>query len=240
MRATLFWNAVAFLCGIGFTLFFVLLATLDQPVPAPWVTLKSFWGTYLYNYQTLIAGILAVFAAAIAVSQSVAADAEQNRRHREQMFLSQRRDLFAIGRLTNDLITRLKYVADRSAEFAEYEIANSTEGWTREARTTYLCVLRSASRLFDKLDGIGDLERGLFDAELEVAFGLYRRQLEELVSQFPERKENFPDFYPNSDHAPAKFNTGIRESCIGLKDETTAFSDELRRWEAKLKSVYQS
>lgn len=197
------------------------------------------WGKFIYDYQTLITGVLAVFAAGVAVSQSVTADAAQERRHRQQMDLSQRRDLFAVRRLTNDLSQRLSYVADRSNEFSTYDLPTTTDGWAREARTVYLSLLTSASRLFDKLNSVGDLERGLFDTQLDVAFVLYRRQLEEFFNHFPDRASGFPDMYPNSDHAPARFDQGIRSDCIGLEAETRAFRLQLQRWQAEIEGVYK-
>jgi hypothetical protein len=198
------------------------------------------WGQFIYDYQSLIAGMLAVFAAAIAVSQSAVAEASQERRHREQMFLSQRRDLFAISRMANDLTLRLNYVAERSREFDEFELPNSVDGWSREACTTYLSLLRSASRLFDRMETIGDLERGLFDAELEVSFVLYRRQLEELLQNFPDRDSGFPEQYPNSNHAPAKYDQGIRAQCIGLANDSRDFLSQLQRWRDEIEKIYQT
>lgn len=197
------------------------------------------WGKFIYDYQSLIAGMLAVFAAAIAVSQSARAEASQERRHRQQIYLSQRRDLFAISRLTNDLTLRLSYVAERSREFARFELPNSVDGWSRDARTTYLSLLRSASRLFDRLEAIGDLERGLFDAELEVSFVLYRRQLEELLRNFPNRANDFPEQYPNSNHAPETYDQGIRAQCLGLEPDTRDFSRQLQRWRDMIEAIYQ-
>ncbi|MGR9258413.1 hypothetical protein [Rhizobium leguminosarum] len=69
MRTNIFWSGVAFLCGIGCAMSFVFLATLDQPTPTPWVTLRSFWGTYVYNFQTLITGVLAIAAAVATIVQ---------------------------------------------------------------------------------------------------------------------------------------------------------------------------
>ncbi len=208
-------------------------------IPALFGGKQDIWGKFIYDYQGLIVGILAVFAAAITISQSVATDAAQERRHRQQMFLNQRRDLFAIGRLTNDLTSRLNYVANRSAEFELYLRGDAEIRWSREVRTCYLELLRSSSHLLDKLVSIGDYERGLFDAKLDTVFVRYKRQLEELMANFPDRTKDFPEFWPNSDHAPEKFDQHIREMCFGLDFESRALLAEVTRWEAEIREIYQ-
>lgn len=218
--------------GAGFVVVIGLL------LPAIFGGRDDIWGRFIYDYQTLITGILAVFAAAVAVSQSAAADASQERRHREQLFISQRRDVFAVSRLSNDLTQRLKYVADRSQEFSQFNILNGAD-WSRDSRTTYLSLLRASSRLLDKLDSIGEFERSLFDARLEVSLTLFHRVLADLLHHFPDRANGFPDLYPNSNHAPEKFDQGIRDHCIALGGEACSFLADLARWQKDIEDAYR-
>ncbi|MDE3797698.1 hypothetical protein CN187_07830 [Sinorhizobium meliloti] len=55
--------------------------------------------TWVYRYQTLIAGVLAVAAALATVWQMRASDAEQERRHRQTQRDTRRSDVFAAKRL---------------------------------------------------------------------------------------------------------------------------------------------
>lgn len=66
------------------------------------------WTKYIYNYQTLLTGALAVGAAFVTVHQMRRSDELQERRHRQLIKFQQRNDTLAIDRITAWLPTMLK------------------------------------------------------------------------------------------------------------------------------------
>ncbi|MCT7662248.1 hypothetical protein [Shinella kummerowiae] len=200
-------------------------------LPAIFGGREDLWGRFIFEYQTLLAGILAVFAAAVAVSQSVATDANQERRHRQQLMASQRRDNLAAGRVSIHLMFVLMALRTLANAFSKEVIPRSaSEGWSLDARTAYVELLRGISYTYDELERISPDDRLLFDPRMMVATANFSDELGEILVNFPDRAKGFPDLYLMSDHAPARFDESIRESCLALLPKTAEFMAEVQRW----------
>jgi hypothetical protein len=93
---------VLWLIGLAFTV--VVAAT----VPAAfWSGTSDRLGQFVYDYQTLITGLLAVAAAALAVWQARRTDERSESRHRQILNLSLRADRLRVERATKPLANEL-------------------------------------------------------------------------------------------------------------------------------------
>ncbi|MBB3979362.1 hypothetical protein GGQ64_004602 [Rhizobium azooxidifex] len=82
---------------------------------------------WVYDFQGLIGGGLALIAAAVTIMQMQSSDEEQAARHREQIGLQVRNDNIAIQNFKNDVPRSLRDQADAIKEFVAMEGVNDTE-----------------------------------------------------------------------------------------------------------------
>ncbi|MGO7341507.1 hypothetical protein ACCT08_15205 [Rhizobium johnstonii] len=231
-RTKLGWVAAILIFAALLAAICFVIVVGGRPPPSD-LGLKD-WRDLLDKFQTLITGLLAVAAAFMTILQAQRAESRQLDRHREALYFGQLRDLRANERLTSDLVIRLQYLAD-SAEAYSKIAAPEAFGWGREAKAAYLSVLNATSNFFDYLSAISAGDRALFTAELESEFLFFRLFLKEICSPFGDRQKGFYDQYPNSDHAPAHYTPGLRESLIAMQMEAEALIKVIEKFNRSLK-----
>lgn len=105
--------------GIGFG-FFVLLVAVALGLPTIFGIPRAEdgtggdpWRNYIYDFQTLIGGFLALIAAYITLHQMKESDALQERRHQQQISAVNRRDVLIIDRFAKAFLQWLRRDLDR-------------------------------------------------------------------------------------------------------------------------------
>ena len=140
------YTAILVLVGLGIV-WTALLLVYGVPQPQPdFKPLGSWWATVLYNYQTLITGVLAVGAAGGTIIVMVQTDRNQDDRHQQLLEKSREteaeaerrhRQLFEQARLPNKLLVeraltpQLRHLRDLQAQITmivtELDASNSLE-----------------------------------------------------------------------------------------------------------------
>ncbi|WPJ67939.1 hypothetical protein AUSSIE_16 [Sinorhizobium phage Aussie] len=93
----------------------------------------------IYDFQTLITGVLAIIAASWTVMQMRETDRLQEIRHRQQLALSERRDRLAAERFTAFVPDLLDYYSMRIKRFLDRVPADQTEViWSKDSVRRYL------------------------------------------------------------------------------------------------------
>ncbi|OVE87980.1 hypothetical protein B7W89_18840 [Agrobacterium tumefaciens] len=97
----LFSSSLTFMAVVLFTLFWITKGEADGA--------KRF----IYDYQTLITGIAAVFAAGVTVRQMITSDKKQDKRHQEGMAFAMRGEMRRMDRGLHPQLQDLETVAQR-------------------------------------------------------------------------------------------------------------------------------
>lgn len=102
------YTVMMVLIGLG-VVWSLLLSVfgLPQPQPNDFKPFDSWWATALYNYQTLITGILAVGAAGLTINQMRSDDKAAQRRHEQQTSLTLRADALKVDRVFDPHVRNL-------------------------------------------------------------------------------------------------------------------------------------
>ena len=169
-----FWNSVAlilksvawlgFVAVVGFTIYVTAAVLIDWLQSIDWAKDNDFW---LYRWQTLIAGLLAVVAATGTIYMMARTDSEQQRRHDDLLGLNLRSDRLRIRRATTPTVGELR--------------------WALNETTTLLNDLESmANPNFDFLDKLAEafkaIDRAVDRNEIEQAKDLFDAFLYSLTS----------------------------------------------------------
>ncbi len=111
---------------------------------------KDGWVKYIYNYQTLLTGILAVAAAFVTVRQMRASDALSEQRHRQLIRFQVRNDRMAIERIKLWLPNMLN-IASRAAD--KFLQRPRDDPWSDERKYALLEAVVALDRLTTDLVG---------------------------------------------------------------------------------------
>ncbi|MFK0277420.1 hypothetical protein ACIQUG_27340 [Ensifer sp. NPDC090286] len=129
----------AFWIAVGLVIFVLLIP------PALIGGKEDALGGFVEHYQTLIAGVLAVFAAWATISEMRRTELAQRLRHDEQMWLLQRNDDLAIMRCVDYAPKALRGVAYHARRFAEHpEVREDGVIWTTGSATAFVWAVNSA------------------------------------------------------------------------------------------------
>lgn len=142
------------------------------------------WRNTIYDFQTLITGVLAlagagatVFAALATIRQMRHDDHQQDLRHRRQIYLDRRREMIAAKRFLDRITPTLDKLEKQAAILRarlegdawgyDQEEQEPTRSWSHWERVTYFACLTHIAALRRKLDATPGAELELLMAEPE-------------------------------------------------------------------------
>lgn len=151
---------------------------------------RSFVGHFLKDYQTLIAGFMAVGAAWWTVKRMQRDDENAYIRHQETIKEGRKKDKLAVARFNTAVLTQLGYVRGAVTKFIqERGERQNSDAWTGDDLKNLRNCLMAASLAESVFqDKSIDECRHLFTPNFVGAFGLYKIMVESVLKIPPEDK----------------------------------------------------
>lgn len=193
---------------------------------------NCFWG-FLYDFQTLITGLLAVGAATVAVWQSRKIDALQHRRHNQLVALSIRPDYLILDRAYVPVEEILDNVIEEMKAIIQALTKAPEKMWQRVVNDPieFISIFQRATSTLE-LEEI-KAAMPLFDGETAMVYSKARMKSKHLVSFFQQMQREIGGFQSTNDRRIQQTDinarlASLKSYLIDVEQELTHLSQNMR------------
>lgn len=185
----------------------------------------------IYDFQTLITGVLALLAAGWTIAQMHAIDVRQAADQRRQNYLSHRASIRAVERFVQDVGQWLAPLEEVARQYNANALVNVASGvWRREDKEVFLSVLRHVLHTRAALKSAEADAKALMTPILARNVDHFTKLADAIAEKLPDDPDGIFDFYPNSDHAPSYFDDEMAFWVVQLEVPARWLLEELARW----------
>ncbi len=203
-------------------------------VPALFGGKEDPWGKFVYDYQTLITGILALLAAQWTIRAMRAIDQRQATDQRRQTYLANRTAIRAVERFCNAVRGELKMLDILICDYFTFaRDVMSSQTWTNNQKTVFLQSLRHVREVKARLEKVPPEARSLLNVRLEAAIELFVFSADLILTGIPE-DASFFDPYDKSDHAPPYYTPDLGSLLAQHVGPTRSLKLALAEWETEV------
>ncbi|QND45226.1 hypothetical protein HB780_05580 (plasmid) [Rhizobium lusitanum] len=214
------------------------VAIIGKPQPPTnWSDLGDRWANFVYNYQTLITGIIAVGAAYLTIRQMQESDRREDARQKRQLQSDRWREKIAAERFVERLRPRLWALKVSSRDIQsrmEYDAfvhANGGQhlktGWTVARRNNFLQLLFEVKKLREIISDKTSAEMDFLPHQAEESIEQLRDILDH-AKAITEVKKSWGN-YIEGEHPPLTYDgeaAAIMVSVIGQAETVLAVLDK--------------
>ncbi|RVG08830.1 hypothetical protein CN234_16900 [Sinorhizobium meliloti] len=191
----------------------------------------------IYDFQTLITGVFALFAAAWTIAQMRATEERQARELRRQNYLQHRAATLSVERFVEEITPNLKLLAEHTRAWATAYVRLTDGGdWSPADKAIFINSVRGAMNVKRTLNAIANEDDAirLFTPVVQRSVNNFDLLLRHLATLVPKEGEGVLDMWPLSNHAPKGYNKEAAATLLQLTWPSTFLADELEAWAKKV------